>query len=109
MTWRTNGSSSERRTHRRRWCRAAGLELALAEGWLPFFMQWDDPAQYPGVIPVRHLVGTREIAWLELTPADPERLRRWLGPATPPLRIVEGRPGLHRVVIRTDAGELVLP
>ena len=26
--------------------KAAGLSLSLAEGWLPFFMQWDDPAHY---------------------------------------------------------------
>ncbi len=88
--------------------RAAGLELALAESWLPFFMQWDDPAHYPGAMLVRHPAGACEIAWLELTPADPEHLRRWLGPANPPLHLVEGQPGLHRVALRTDAGLLVL-
>jgi len=27
--------------------RAAGLELSLRDAWLPFFMQWDDPDQFP--------------------------------------------------------------
>ena len=89
--------------------RAAGLDLALAESWLPFFMQWDDPAQYPGAMLVQHPAGACDIDWLELTPADLERLQRWLGPAHPPLRIVKGQPGLHRVALRTDAGLLVLP
>jgi hypothetical protein len=89
--------------------RAAGLDLALAEGWLPFFMAWDDPARYPGTIPVAHPCGAREIAWLELTPGDPARLRRWLGAAHAPLRVVAGQPGLHRVGIRTATGVLVLP
>lgn len=83
--------------------------MALAENWLPFFMQWDDPAQYPGAMPVQHPAGACEIARLELMPADSEHLRRWLGPANPPLHIVEGPPGLHRVALRTGAGLLVLP
>jgi len=72
-------------------------------------MHWDDPAHYPGAAPVQHPAGAYEVAWLELAPADSERLKRWLGPANPPLRIVEGAPGLRRVAVRTDAGLLVIP
>lgn len=89
--------------------RAAGLALALASGWLPFFMQWDDPAQYPGALPVQHPARAQGVAWLELTPGDPAQLQSWLGPAALPLRLVDGRPGVHRVGLRTATGVLVLP
>jgi hypothetical protein len=89
--------------------RAAGLDLALADGWLPFFMQWDDPAHYPGVLPADHPTRPQGIAWLALTPRDPDHLRRWLGEATPPLRLLDGPPGLHRVCLHTATGPLLLP
>ena len=89
--------------------RAAGLTLALAEGWLPFFMQWDDPAQYPGLLPVEHPARPGGVAWLALTPRDPARLRAWLGEAEPPLHLVSGRPGLHRAALHTPEGMLLLP
>jgi hypothetical protein len=89
--------------------RAAGLSLSLAEGWLPFFMQWDDPAQFPGNLPARHAVQPQGIAWLEITPKDPAQLNQWLGTAQVPLRLVDGTPGIHRVGISTPEGILVLP
>ena len=60
---------------------AAGLELSLQEGWLPFFMQWDDPTQYPGALPVQHAQRVHDIAWLEITSRDDQFLQRWLGSA----------------------------
>jgi len=92
--------------------RAAGLTLALIAGWLPFFMQWDDPAQYPGLTPAAHRVEPQGIAWLELTPGDPDLLQHWVGDTAAteiPLRFVPGNPGLHRVALQTPHGELVLP
>ena len=38
--------------------RAAGLDLALADATLPFFMQWDRPEQYPGAMPAAHQNGS---------------------------------------------------
>ena len=89
--------------------RAAGLSPSLAEGWLPFFMQWDDPAHYPGALPADHPCGATGVAWLSLTPRDPDRLARWLGDAVPPLHVVPGEPGLHQVGIATPGGTIVLP
>jgi hypothetical protein len=89
--------------------RAAGLALSLAEGWLPFFMQWDDPGHYPGALPADHPARPHGIAWLSLTPRDPDQLRRWVGEATPPLRLIDGAPGLHQVCLQTATGTLVLP
>lgn len=89
--------------------RAAGLALALTEGWLPFFMQWDNPAHYPGLLPADHLSQPHEIAWLSLTPRDPDQLQRWLGDAMPPLRLLDGPPGLHQFALHTPTGLLTLP
>jgi hypothetical protein len=88
--------------------RAAGIESSLRRPWLPFFMQWDDPADYPGATPVRHPNGATGVAWLELTPEDPEMLERWIAPVEPPIRVVAGPAGLHRVGIATAAGVVVL-
>jgi hypothetical protein len=108
------GLKPERRSRRRpddvllSW-RAAGLDLSLREGWLPFFMQWDDPAQYPGSLPVQHAQHVHGIAWLEITPRDDQLLQRWLGSAHVPLRIVADNPGIHHVGLSVENDVLVLP
>ena len=69
------GLKPERRSRRRpdgvllSWS-AAGLDLSLQEGWLPFFMQWDDLTQYPGALPVQHDRRVHGVAWLEITPRE---------------------------------------
>lgn len=88
---------------------AAGLSLSLAEGWLPFFMQWDNPTHYPGSISVQHAARPQGIAWLEIAAGDPLRLQQWLGTAQVPLRMVTSTPGVHRVGLITPEGTLVLP
>lgn len=112
---RERGLRPEKRARRRpdgsllTW-QAAGLDLALAHSWLPFFMQWDDPAQYPGLLPAQHPREPQGIAWLELSPGDPAWLARWLGPASVPLRRVAGSPGLRRLGLSLPDGEtLILP
>lgn len=111
---RQRGLTPERRCRQRpdgtmlSW-QAAGLSLSLTEGWLPFFMQWDNPAHYPGSLPIRHAVQPQSVAWLEITPGDALWLERWIGAAQVPLRLVEGAPGIHRVGIFTSGGILTLP
>lgn len=110
---RTHGLVPERRRRIRpdgrplSW-QAAGLREAAAESWPPFFMQWDDPADFPGAIPVRHANGAHGVAWLEVTTPDPERLDRLCAGAEAPLRLEAGAPGLGRVAVATEEGELIL-
>jgi hypothetical protein len=88
---------------------AAGLALSLRDAWLPFFMQWDVPGDYPGAIPVTHPVGECALAWLEVSTPDPERLARWMdGEADLPLREGRGEPGIDAMAISTPSGEVVV-
>ena len=88
--------------------RAAGLPDAAEHSWPPFFMQWDDPADFPGALPARHPNGASGIAWLEVATPDPGRLRRLMAGGQAPIRFVDGTPGLHRVAVATRQGELIL-
>lgn len=88
--------------------RAAGLREAAEQSWLPFFMQWDDPADFPGALPARHANGATGIAWIEVATPDPVRLRRWVSGGAAPLRLAEGAPGLARAAVATRAGELLV-
>jgi hypothetical protein len=91
-----------------RW-QAAGLDGALAEPWLPFFMQWESDDDFPGTIPVAHPAGPSSLAWIEISTPDRERLaRRTDGQADLRVRVVDGEPGVHAAAIATPRGELVL-
>jgi hypothetical protein len=88
--------------------RAAGLRDAAERSWPPFFMQWDDPADFPGALPASHPNGAREVAWLEVATPDPARLRELMSGAEAPVRVVDGVPALRRAAIATRDGELVI-
>jgi hypothetical protein len=89
--------------------RAAGLREAAEASWPPFFMQWDDPTDFPGAEPARHPNGAREVTWLEVAAPDPARLERWRASGAAPLRFIPGPPGLGQVAVATRDGELRLP
>jgi hypothetical protein len=84
------------------------LREAAAESWPPFFMQWDDPADFPGAMPARHANGARGVAWIEVATPDPSRLAQLSAGAVAPIRIVTGSPGLKRVTVSTGQGEVTL-
>jgi hypothetical protein len=91
-----------------RW-RAAGLDLSLADGTLPFFMQWDHDEQYPGVMTSAHANGARRVTSLAVTPRDLARFRDWTAEADVPLHLSNRpKPGLWSVAIETDQGELTI-
>jgi hypothetical protein len=91
-----------------RW-RSAGIDRALAEPSLPFFIQWAADAALPGASPVSHPAGAAAISELRLA-GDPERVSGWLGTDGLELPVVvrPGPPAVAAVVLRTDAGEIVL-
>lgn len=82
-----------------RW-RSAGIAEAAAEPPLPFFLQWDEGAPFPGQGPAT----SARIERLELQ-GDEQRLAERLGPHELPIVVRAGPPALARVVL---TGEVVL-
>ena len=87
--------------------RYAGFEQAAAESALPFFIEWGDPALFPGRIAAKHRSGPVELAELVLT-GDGERIDHWLGPHGLPIATRPGTPGVERIVLAGPTGQLVL-
>jgi hypothetical protein len=73
--------------------RLAGVAQAMAEPWLPFFIQRDAGVADPGAFG-----DAGGIAWIELT-GDADRLRAWLGDGEElPVRYAAGDPPGVRAV-----------
>lgn len=90
-----------------RW-RSAGVDDPRREAWMPFFIQWDVPAElHPGRARAGHGVRAEGIAWVEVA-GDSGRLREWLAGEDLPIRVVEGPRGIRAVAIRTAGGELLI-
>jgi hypothetical protein len=78
--------------------RLAGVAEAMAEPWLPFFIQRDAGIEDPG-----SGGNAGGIAWVELA-GDAERLRAWLGGEQLPVRYAAGdTPGLRAVGLGSGA------
>ncbi len=88
--------------------RLAGMERALAEPPLPFFISWISAGDlHPGRSSAAHRVIPRGIRAVELS-GDPARVGGWLGPHRLPLRVTPGRSGMTSVSVATDEGDIVL-
>jgi hypothetical protein len=55
-----------------------GLDIAVREPGLPFFIQWGDGVPLPGAAAVRHPGGPATLKLLSVA-ADEQRLAEWLG------------------------------
>jgi hypothetical protein len=58
--------------------RTVGVDIAVREPWIPFFIQWGDGLPLPGTAAARHRGGPATLERLSV-PADQERLADWLG------------------------------
>jgi hypothetical protein len=86
----------------------AGLQEALAEPPLPFFISWLSAKElHPGRTAVAHRVTPRGIRGLEVA-GERARIREWLGGHELPVSIVTGEPAVRSVTVGTDAGDIVL-
>jgi hypothetical protein len=91
--------------------RLAGLERAMENGELPFFVQWDVPPEHhPGGAEVSHEADPGGIAWVEVCADDGDEVREWLGEDAKdlPVRITDGDPSIAAAAIDTGGGEIVL-
>lgn len=90
-----------------RW-RMTGLDAPEREPWMPFFIQWDMPAElHPGRQRAGHGVKATGIGWVEVG-GDEERMRAWLGPGELPIRVTDAPPGIGRAAVATSDGEVVI-
>ena len=85
-----------------RW-RSAGIDEAIAEPCLPFFIEWGEGVRPPGTENPQPATISRLV--LE---GSPERLAGWLGEHEMPIRILNGPAEVAAVVLSTAAGEIVL-
>lgn len=83
-----------------RW-RLAGLDVALSDEALPFFIEWDvADGRHPGAMPADHAVAPAGISWIEIG-GDHDRLAAWLGDHALPIRAVDEPPGPRTVAVAT--------
>lgn len=88
--------------------RLVGLEDAIGPGRLPFFIEWQGPADHhPERTAICHEVPASGIAWVELG-GDATAIGKWLGSHDLEIRVVAGEPGLRAVGIFSGAGEIRL-
>jgi hypothetical protein len=87
--------------------RAAGMEQAIAEPALPFFIEWAPGTRLPGQADIRHPAGEARISRLVLD-EDPNRLTDWLGDHQLPIVVRRGTSAVREIHISSDTGEIVL-
>ncbi|MEO8323249.1 MAG: VOC family protein, partial [Actinomycetota bacterium] len=88
--------------------RLAGLDRAISEPPLPFFIQWDTGhREMPGAAVAPHTCDPTGITGVELA-GDPAGIRAWIGDADIPVVAASGSPGITKVTLGTSLGEIVL-
>ena len=85
-----------------RW-RYAGVEQAMVEACLPFFIEWAEGTPFPG----RGDGPELRIRELHLT-GDSDRLAAWLGPNDLPVAVEPGRPAVVGVLLDGPGRTVVL-
>jgi hypothetical protein len=83
--------------------RMAGIGEAASRPWLPFFIEWIDPARFPGTAATPVAAVTR----LELE-CDADALSAWLGDHSLPLELRAGESGITVVVLSGQRGAVAL-
>jgi hypothetical protein len=84
-----------------RW-RLAGLDAAIEEPALPFFIKWNiDPRDHPGRSHADHSRRVTGISAIDVA-GEQHRIEKWLGDHHLPIRLVRGSAGVKAVEI---AGE----
>jgi hypothetical protein len=87
--------------------RSAGVEVAVREPGLPFFIQWGDGVPLPGASPVDHPGGPARLKLLSLE-GDPVRLADWLGEHQLPLTVATGPSRVSEVVLTHEDRDFAL-
>ncbi len=83
--------------------RSAGIEEAARRPWLPFFIEWADPASFPGTTASPDAAVVR----VELE-GDADELSDWLGVHSLPIEVRPGAAGVTALVLEGASGVLTL-
>lgn len=90
--------------------RVGGLQDALLSPCHPFLMQWDDPCQFPGAIPVTHANGATGVGALHVVSPAPQEIQPWIDRSGAPVHLVTGDCGIAGLTVRlAGGGSLPLP
>jgi hypothetical protein len=89
-----------------RW-RLAGMEQAVAEAALPFFIEWGDGTPLPGLAEADHQDGSLRIEQVQLS-GDAARLESWLGAHRLPITVQAGAPAVTGVVLAGASGSIAI-
>ncbi len=81
--------------------RTVGLDIAVREPGLPFFIQWGDRVPFPGAATVRHRGGPVTLKRLSVA-TDPKRLADWLGDHDLPIDVVGSSPASTITLTRAE-------
>jgi Glyoxalase-like domain len=90
-----------------RW-RMAGIEQAVDDPALPFFIEWGDGTPLPGRAHAGHRDGPVRIDQVELS-CDAGRLDRWLGTHDLAITMQVGASAVTGVVLRGAGGSVAIP
>jgi hypothetical protein len=85
-----------------RW-RSTGIDEAIAEPCLPFFIEWDEGVPYPGSVDAPRAAIARVVVG-----GSPDRVAAWLGDHDLPVRVIDGAAEVAAVILSTAAGEIIL-
>ena len=89
-----------------RW-RLAGMEEAVADPALPFFVEWGDGTPLPGRAEAEHECGPLRIDDVQLA-GDADRIDHWLGAHRMPITVRAGTPAVTGVVLAGASGSIAV-
>jgi hypothetical protein len=88
--------------------RLVGVDEAFGEDRLPFFIEWHGtPEDHPARATAEHRAEPTGVLRVHLG-GEPDLVAGRLGAHDLPITIVDGPPGITRVVVETRTGEIVL-
>lgn len=99
----SEGTRRDREGRSMHW-RVAGVERAMTEPSLPFFVEWGEGTPHPGRAGAISGGSITEVR----VRGDRALLTHWLGGADLPVSLETGEPRVEAVVVSTPVGEVVL-
>jgi hypothetical protein len=88
--------------------RLAGMEQAIADPALPFFIEWTDGTPLPGRTAADHRDGPLRVDQVRLA-GNGDRIEDWLGAHDLPITVQAGTPAVAGVVLAGASNRIAIP